>query len=515
MLTRQIILHVRPEFTVPDILVKGSVEDVEECLWIGSLVQQSMRVNRSNEEVKKISELKDGEIKRIQGQYTDKITQLLDELRVAKQEKERLTLDYDRALKESRTGERVIVTKEFDDKISGLLKEKSGLEARIEGLEIRKRGLEEGRDKDINDAVKKTEALMMKLVDAKEEQIIRMESAYKKLEESIGRQTAELTKLSGTLGKRAANVKMRGSDYEEEFREKLLRNYGLCKGFALKDTRLGMGHAMDYTIEMEGNVVMWELKNYTSQVPKAEVDKFLRDLKENQQARVGVMISRLTDIYGKTYGGPMVTEFDGEKMMIYISRFEEFCGEDENRVFQMLSGLFRVWWEYGRDTTNQIDKVEIIREIEKIAEDLGRRRTDWKRHKGHMEELIRWANDLMDENESRLDRLLKKLRATPDSVGGGVLEVPEGVFREFEGEKEQGWIQSIMKVCEADEERQIEVRELVELLSTYHKLSKDTIRSNVMSVIKDSAVVKKGVVKYIKGLCKRVPKEDCKIVFKQ
>ena len=55
-----------------------------------------------------------------------------------------------------------------------------------------------------------------------------------------------------------------------------------------------------------------------------------------------------------------------------------------------------------------------------------------------------------------------------------------------------------MKVCSVGGE--IEVRELVERLSTYHKLSKDTIRTNVMSIVKDSAVLKKGVIKYIKGI---------------
>ena len=55
-----------------------------------------------------------------------------------------------------------------------------------------------------------------------------------------------------------------------------------------------------------------------------------------------------------------------------------------------------------------------------------------------------------------------------------------------------------MNVCTTGGE--IEVRELVDLLSTVHKLSKDTIRSNIMSVIQDSAVMKKGVVKYIKGI---------------
>ena len=62
------------------------------------------------------------------------------------------------------------------------------------------------------------------------------------------------------------------------------------------------------------------------------------------------------------------------------------------------------------------------------------------------------------------------------------------------------WIYSIMKVCSVGGE--IEVRLLVEMLGAYHKLSKDTIRSNIMSIIKDSAVMKKGVVKYIVGISK-------------
>jgi hypothetical protein len=49
------------------------------------------------------------------------------------------------------------------------------------------------------------------------------------------------------------------------------------------------------------------------------------------------------------------------------------------------------------------------------------------------------------------------------------------------------------------------VRELVDLLGTHHKLAKDTIRSNIMSIVKDTAVVKKGVIKYIKGISKYVP----------
>jgi hypothetical protein len=89
------------------------------------------------------------------------------------------------------------------------------------------------------------------------------------------------------------------------------------------------------------------------------------------------------------------------------------------------------------------------------------------------------------------------------------IQIPDGVFRDSESEKDQTWIKSIMKVCSSG--GQIEVRELVDLLTPHHKLSKDTIRSNIMSIIRDTAIVKKGVIKHIKGISKFVP--ECQIVF--
>jgi hypothetical protein len=260
---------------------------------------------------------------------------------------------------------------------------------------------------------------------------------------------------------------------------------------------------MDFSMEMEGQIVMWELKNYNTIIPKQEVDKFLRDMKENPQTKVGVMISRSTDIYGKNMYGSMHTEFENDKMMVYLSKFEEFCGEDEQRVFQMLTSLFRVWWQYHREETNLFDRVDMVRELEKAAEDVSKRRTEWRRHKAHMDELGRWTTDLLDESEGRVDRLLKRARNVPEQASLVPLVIPEGVFRDSGEEKERTWVHSIMRVCSPGDE--IEVRELVELLSAHHKLSKDTIRSNVMSVIKDTAVVKRGVIKYIRGISKFIP----------
>jgi len=343
---------------------------------------------------------------------------------------------------------------------------------------------------------------MGRVVASKEQQLVKMEAAYQRLQESIVKQSEEISKLSSNLGKRAANVKTKGNDYEEQFGEKLRRYYGFGGGFGLRSTGLGAGHEMDFAMDLEGRVVMWELKNYTSLVPKAEVDKFLRDLKENAQSSVGVMISRTTDIHGKNGGGPLLCEFDGDKMMIYINRFEEFCGEDEYKVFSMLLGLFRIWWEYHREENNGFDRVEVIRELERSVEELAKRRTDWKRHRAHLDEIGRWTTDLIDECEDRIDRILKKVRNVSE-ISAPSAAIPEGVFRDSGEDKERIWIGSIMRCCVAGGE--IEVRELVELLKSQHKLSSDTIRSNIMSVLRDTAVIKKGIVKWVTGISKFIP----------
>ena len=494
---KTIKLHVTQQFILPDIYLSGSVEEVEEALYIGALTQQTVQTRRSNDEVRVIESRHQMELQRIQTQYQDKLANLQEDIRVISAEKDRVNAEYSNGVKEARLAEKSICERDAEEKVRLLRKEYDVMQARYEVLEVRKREMEELRTQDIQEAVRRTEELMEKVVAAKQQQLDKMEATYLRLNESMIKQADEVNKLSSTLGKRSANVKTKGSDYEEEFGDKLRRSYGLCNGFQLKDTRLGMGHEMDFSMEMEGQVVLWELKNYTAIVPKAEVDKFLRDVKENPQAHIGVMISRYTDMYGKNHAGNLVTEFDGENMMIYINRFEEFCGEDENRVFQMLHSLFRIWWEYHKDDTKTFDCVEMIRELEKAIEELKKRRTEWRRHKAHLEEITRWSTDLLDESEDRLDRLLKKARHI-EVTDEDTVSLPHGVFRESGEEKERIWTTSIMKVCSAGGE--IEVRELVDLLGGHHKLSKDTIRTNVMSIVKDSAVFKKGLIKYIRGI---------------
>lgn len=512
MLTRQITLSVSAGFELPLVYSKQhDVKAVEEALYLGATVQNMVRSKRASDEAKKVSEVKDAEIHKIQSMYQEKLTKVLEEIRSVSEERDRLQQEYMERVKEARVSEKAACRIETEEAVRVLEREREVLASKCAALETSRRVLEEGRERDVAAAIKKTEEMMERVVRAKEEQLVKMESAYHRLQEAMGRQAEEIARLSTVMGKRGANVKTKGSDYEEQFGAMLRRWYGVCRGFGLRDTRLGAGHEMDFAMEVEGQTVMWELKNYSSVVPKAEVDKFLRDLKEAPQASIGVMISRATDIQGKSSTGPLLTEFEGEKMMVYVSRFEEFCGEEEGRVFQMLMSLFRVWWNYYREEATGWDREEVVREVEKMAEEVGKRRTEWRRHKAHLEEMGRWMGDVLEDAEYRLDRVLRRAKGpsgAPLSLQEekGQEPVPAGIFRESKDDRDAGWIQSILRVCQVADtpQEQIEVRELVELLAAHHKLSRDTLRANVMSVIRDDAIGKKGVVKFVKGLTRKV-----------
>ena len=498
--TKPITIHVSTSYEVPELYGKADPQDIEEALTMGAWIQATLQSKKSTEEVRKVTERKDAELLRIQTQYQERMTKLMDDRKVLAAEKEALHMEVMDRIKEARGAERESCAKEAEETLRQLRREHEILTSRYDLLDVRRRDLESSREKDIHDAVTRTETLMEKLVSSKSDQLEKMEHAYQKLHEVITKQSDDLVKLSATLGKRGANVKQKGSDYEEEFGEKLKRHYGMCKGFELKDTRLGMGHEMDFSMFMEGHLILWELKNYTSVVPKPEVDKFLRDLKEND-ATIGIMISRTTNIYGK-HASTMTTECEGGKLMIYLNRMEEFCGEDESRIFHSLMAIFRIWWNYHREDRGW-DRMEMVRELEKAVEEMAKRRTEWRRHKAHLEEITRWTVDLLEETETRLDRLLKQATTharSDDTLSSNDVPLPEGVFRETREEKDLTWIRSIMRVCSVGGE--MEIRELVELLSATHTLSKDTIRSNVMAILQDSAVTKKGIVKFVKGISK-------------
>ena len=171
MLTRQLTLTVSASFEVPFVYLKHNIQEIEEALLLGSMVQSSVKTTRSTEEVKKIIEVKDIEIQQIQKSYQDKLTKLLDDLQQTSEEKNKLNDEYLEKMKLAQQQERDHTTKEYEEKMKFLRRDMEALTSKCNALEVCRKTLEESRSKDIQDAVQRTEVMMDKIVLSKQDQL--------------------------------------------------------------------------------------------------------------------------------------------------------------------------------------------------------------------------------------------------------------------------------------------------------------------------------------------------------
>jgi hypothetical protein len=90
---------------------------------------------------------------------------------------------------------------------------------------------------------------------------------------------------------RKASSVLKGHDGEEFFKNitKEKMNWDLTKQPTL---------SCDYASTIQGTTVLFEVKNYENQVPKAEITKFHRDMKLHSEATVGIFVSLQTGMSG-------------------------------------------------------------------------------------------------------------------------------------------------------------------------------------------------------------------------
>ena len=172
MLTRQLILNLSTSFEIPFVFTKNNTKEIEEALWIGATVQQSIQTKRGNDETKKVLELKDLEIQQIQKSYQDKLTKLLEDLQQTSEEKSKLNDEYLERTKLAKQQERDHTSKEYEEKMKFIRRDMEALTSKCNALEVCRKTLEESRSKDIQEAVQRTETMMDKIVSSKQDQLV-------------------------------------------------------------------------------------------------------------------------------------------------------------------------------------------------------------------------------------------------------------------------------------------------------------------------------------------------------
>ena len=499
-------IRVSETFQVPAVFVKGTPEECEEALVLGAFVQQHVHTSRLTGDLKAIQEqaaadiaalrnAKDADIaaqmnlvKRLRQEVQEATAAATAAATTAAAAHQRQLLDATKAAKKEEREQTLLEMQAIVEKAT----------QRCEAAEERKRLLESERANEIAAAEERARAAVQQTLRIREEQLRESQETLRAFEAAYKSQVSELRDLNDFVRKRTQNVKVKGNEFEEAFRDLLLKSFGILDGFAVTDTaKNGIGHAGDFLVNIGTHKTLWEVKHYDKVVQKSEVDKFRRDMLEND-VRVGVMISKSTDIVGKTSKGLRELEFVEGKLLVYVSRFETFA--DPVDFLQSLLPLFQIWWETQREDETAEVFADALKELDRLLADLTRKRTEWRVHRARLEETTRWMSDVVEDAEARVESLLRMMRA-----GDTDLEVPEGIFRSLHADERVRETVAILLEGFQAGAGEVRLNDLADLLAAKKSMAKTTARQHVLAALQDSVVIAApGKPTMVRGLCNHV-----------
>lgn len=492
-----------PEGTDLTWYTTASPEMVAEALTLGATLHTTVKNLKAGEAVAELTARQATELATVRATAEERIAAIQAQLELAIAERTNATARA-QTLFETQHAEQAVATQAEKERLQAqhatrmaeAQAELQSLKERINGLEARRKTLEEGRDVDIRVAEERTKALLQTALDEKERTAQRLESTLTALQASYATQSADIRALTDLIRCKQQNVRVKGTAYENEFRAKLLTAFGLVHGFKITDSaRSSTGHAADYLTNLEDHAVMWETKDYDRPVPIAEVEKFRRDMKENHEVRIGVMVSRATAITGMTETGDRAVEFREGKLLIYLSNFEAM---PDSTLADLLL-LFRIWWKHDTGSEDEVEEATqvAIRQVERLHADATKAKTEWRLHKARMNELLRWMEEQVETVEARLRATLNVLQGSVDTVA-----VPPGLFRDVAGDATMvADIQTVLRATTVDPTESVTLNELADAFSAERKMSRDVAKRHLLSVFLDSVIeTPRGKATLVKGL---------------
>ena len=168
------------------------------------------------------------------------------------------------------------------------------------------------------------------------------ETTIKLKEEALQQREARVTQKEQELQitiQRNASSSFRGQDGEMQF-EQLAETTMKWK---LTNTSK-IPHSCDYSSEIHGSPVFFEIKNYTDPVRNDEVLKFLRDMKEHPEVIIGIFISWNTRIVGKDQTMPILIEWiNNSQCAIYIQPLKDL---EINATLALIDQIIKITGTY-------------------------------------------------------------------------------------------------------------------------------------------------------------------------
>ena len=161
----------------------------------------------------------------------------------------------------------------------------------------------------------------------------RIQALEQQVKDSSKNLTESFHQLKDQLIRNTTGSTNKGRDGESQMEDLLKLAYGSAETFDL--TPVGKeGHKGDFMMGFAKAQFLWEVKNYTRMVNKDEVEKLHRDMRENPEVIMGIMVSLQQGITGHTKAGDIDIEFiDNGRCILYISNLHQ----RQDKVFYLQS----------------------------------------------------------------------------------------------------------------------------------------------------------------------------------
>jgi hypothetical protein len=316
---RKIVIFVPMDFEVPEIYRDGQPAEVAMALKLGA---ESVDI--------------------IQKRAIDVVRQETH-AEVVKQ----ATADIEHILADTRASTEAALAKSRQEK----LRAEEALRAatmRVEAMESSAAAQRAQIQKEVRESVHE-------LLQAKDEQIQRLQQTMEKTVDGMGRRVESLQQ---SITKTFASSKEKGT-LGEAIMERFMKLAYDCDIHVVSKG----SETADIRMTRPGGAYFWEIKNYTRMVSTEEVNKFRRDLRLHPDVRGGVLVSLRQGIVGKSRGGDIDVEFleDG-RFILFMSNF--MSQEDPVFYLQTLRPFFETIEAMAKPMK---EEVEAIRTLEMKA----------------------------------------------------------------------------------------------------------------------------------------------------
>lgn len=433
-------LQVPEGFQLPPLFQSLSPEDTARVLVLGSLAFETIQQEgqKSDNESLYISLKKEAakqyepQIQQLQKQNTSS-TELLSTLKLRLQAEEASRMDVEKRIREEERRNREELLKEKESRIAALEHQvRSSLHSVEQSLKESSRSLSDG---------------------------------FHNFKEQIIKNTTAGSHKKGTQGEAIFT----------EYLQRIFGSVGIKEEFSLEDVGKE-GHQGDVRMFWKEHKLLWEVKNYSRNVNSDEVKKFLRDMEENKDISLGVMVSLKTGITGHQKAGNIdLQELRDGRMCIYINFFLK--NDDPSTFLETLKPFIETFLnnrkpetvEESNEAQQQIERFEyqrtiLLRLLQNHQESTRKFKNTIANAKKKSDQIWVELTAEMREAENQVKLLVETLVSNTTETSG---QVPDFVFTNTDlnmyNEKERKFVEDTLDNFDFSEDYTIGTKQIKEI----------------------------------------------------